>query len=152
VAASSCSIVPKLKQAKVLTHGMKPCPLERTAAVLDTKKLEITEHVEAIPLAPKTILVATVEASIGLAEEHPKLLSPPTATELPKLTTAATTAMTAKKRRMASVLDAVLKSANIPTHASTKAVTPLVLQELKLWHDIICISISLCMLHLECIH
>jgi hypothetical protein len=71
VAASSCSIAPKLKQAKVLTHGMKPCPLERTAAVLDTKKLEITEHVEAIPLAPETILVATVEASIGLAEEHP---------------------------------------------------------------------------------
>jgi hypothetical protein len=31
-------------------------------------------------------------------------------------------------------------------------VTPLVLQELKLWHDIICIGISLCMLHLECIH
>jgi hypothetical protein len=26
------------------------------------------------------------------------------------------------------------------------------LQELKLWHDIISIGISLCMLHLECIH
>jgi hypothetical protein len=31
-------------------------------------------------------------------------------------------------------------------------VTPLVLQELKLGHDIICIDISLCMLYLECIH
>jgi hypothetical protein len=31
-------------------------------------------------------------------------------------------------------------------------VTPLVLQELKLGHGIICIDISLCMLHLECIH
>jgi hypothetical protein len=31
-------------------------------------------------------------------------------------------------------------------------VTPLVLQELKLVHSIICIDISLCMLHLECIH
>jgi hypothetical protein len=31
-------------------------------------------------------------------------------------------------------------------------VTPLVLQELKLGYDIICIDISLCMLHLECIH
>jgi hypothetical protein len=31
-------------------------------------------------------------------------------------------------------------------------VTPLVLQELKLGHDIISIDISLCMLHLECIH
>jgi hypothetical protein len=37
--------------------------------------------------------------------------------------------------------------------ASAKArVTPLVLQELKLGHDIICIDISLYMLHLECIH
>jgi hypothetical protein len=31
-------------------------------------------------------------------------------------------------------------------------VTPLVLQELKLGHNIICIDISLCMLHLGCIH
>jgi hypothetical protein len=35
---------------------------------------------------------------------------------------------------------------------SATAVTPLVLQELKLGHDIICIDISLCMLHLECVH
>jgi hypothetical protein len=38
---------------------------------------------------------------------------------LAKLTIAAT--MTAKKRRMASVLDAVLKSTKIPTPASTEA-------------------------------
>jgi hypothetical protein len=38
---------------------------------------------------------------------------------LPKLTTAAT--MTPKKRRMASVLDAILKSTKIPTPASTEA-------------------------------
>jgi hypothetical protein len=30
-----------------------------------------------------------------------------------------------------------------------KYVTPLVLRELKLWHDIICIGISLCMLNPE---
>jgi hypothetical protein len=47
------------------------------------------------------------------------LLSPPTTTGLLKLTTAAT--MTPKKRRMASVLDAVLKSTKIPTPASTEA-------------------------------
>jgi hypothetical protein len=33
-----------------------------------------------------------------------------------------------------------------------KDVTPLVLPELKLEHDIICIDMSLCLLHLECIH
>jgi hypothetical protein len=31
-------------------------------------------------------------------------------------------------------------------------VTPLVLRELKLWYDIICIGISFCMIHLGCIH
>jgi hypothetical protein len=33
-----------------------------------------------------------------------------------------------------------------------EVVTPLVLHELKLGHGIICTGISLCMLHLECIH
>jgi hypothetical protein len=36
--------------------------------------------------------------------------------------------------------------------AEAYLVTPLVLQELKLGHGIICIDISLFMLHLECIH
>jgi hypothetical protein len=31
-------------------------------------------------------------------------------------------------------------------------VTPVVLPELKLGHGIICIDMSLCLLHLECIH
>jgi hypothetical protein len=80
-------------------------------------------------LASETIPAVTVEASAGLAEEletksshaeeHLKLLSPPTTMGLPKLTTAAT--MTPKKRRMASVLDAILKSTKITTPASTKA-------------------------------
>jgi hypothetical protein len=33
-----------------------------------------------------------------------------------------------------------------------KDITPMVLRELKLWHDIICAGIALCMVHLECIH
>jgi hypothetical protein len=121
VAASSSSATPKLKRAKVLTCRPKPRPLERTTVLLVIEKIEIIEHVEAIPLAPETIPAATVEASIGPTEEHPKLLSPPTTTELPRLTTAATTTMTPKKRRMTSVLDAVLKSTDIPTPASTEA-------------------------------
>jgi hypothetical protein len=58
------------------------------------------------------------EIKSSKAEEHLRLLSPPTTTELPKLTTTATTTMTPKKRRMASVLDSVLKSINILTPAS----------------------------------
>jgi hypothetical protein len=71
------------------------------------------------------IPAATVEASANLvkqshkksskAEEHSRLMSPPTTTELPKLTTAATTTMTPKERRMASILDAILKSSKMPT-------------------------------------
>ena len=70
----------------------------------------------------------TVEACFGpveeskikssKAKEHSKLLSPPTTTGLLKLTTVVS--LTPKKRRMASVLDAVLKSTNIPTPASTE--------------------------------
>jgi hypothetical protein len=104
-----------------LTRRPKPRPLEKTVVVLDTEKIENAEHTEAIPLAPETIPAATVEASIDPAEEHPKLLSPPTVTELPKLTSAATTTITPKKRRMASVLDVVLKSTKTPTPASAKA-------------------------------
>jgi hypothetical protein len=65
----------------------------------------------------------TVEVSIGPAEEHPKLLSPPppTVTELPKLTSTATTIITPKKRRMASVLDAILKFTKMPTPATVEA-------------------------------
>jgi hypothetical protein len=73
----------------------------------------------------------TVEASAGpveeskikssKAEEHSRLLSPSTTSELPKLSTDATTIMTPKKRRMASVLDVVLKSSKMPIPASTEA-------------------------------
>jgi hypothetical protein len=129
MATLSSSTMPKPKRAKVLTHRPKPHSLERTDAVLDTEKMEIAERVEAIPLAPETIPAATVKASVGLveetgtkgskAEEHLKLLSPPTTMGLPKLTTITTT--TPRKRRMASVLDAVLKSTKMPTPVSTEA-------------------------------
>ena len=48
-------------------------------------------------------------------------MNPSTVTELPKLTSGATTTTIPKKRRMASVLDAVLKSTKSPTPASAKA-------------------------------
>jgi hypothetical protein len=129
MATSSSSTAPKPNRAMVLTCRSKPHSLERTAVVLDTDKMEIAEHAEAIPLAPKAIPAVTSEASVGpveemetkssTTEEHPKLLSPPTMTGLPKLTTAATT--TPRKRRMTSVLDAVLKSTKMPTIVSIEA-------------------------------
>jgi hypothetical protein len=91
------------------------------ATVLDIEKIENAELVKAIPLAPETIPTAIFEARIGPTEEHPKLLNPPIVTELPKLTSTPTTTITPKKRRMASVLDAVLKSTKMPTPASAEA-------------------------------
>jgi hypothetical protein len=99
--------------------------LETIVAELGTERMEITEHAEASPLAPEIIPAAPVEARAGpvkesetKAEEHSKLLSPPTTTGLPKLSTAATT--TPKKRRMASVLDAVSKYTKMPIPISTE--------------------------------
>jgi hypothetical protein len=119
--------VPKSKKVKVLTHRPRPHSIKRTTAIPDTKRIEIVEQTEALPMASETIPAATVEASAGpveeseikssKVEEHSKLLSPPTTTELPKLTTAATTTMTPKKRRMASVL----KSTKMPSPATTEA-------------------------------
>jgi hypothetical protein len=63
--------------------------------------------------------VEETEAKSSKAVEHPKLLSPPTTTRLPKLITATT--MTPRKRRMSSVFDAILKSSKVPTPASTEA-------------------------------
>jgi hypothetical protein len=110
VAALSSSAVSNPKRAKIPTRRPKPCPLEKTAAEFDTEKIENVEHAKAIPLALETIPVVTVEASIGLVEEYPKLLNPPTVTELLKLTSSATTIITPKKRRMTRILDAILKS------------------------------------------
>jgi hypothetical protein len=44
------------------------------------------------------------------------------------------------------------RSGHMAWHMTTLDVTPLELQELKLGHGVICIDISLCMLHLECIN
>ena len=78
-------------------------------------------------MASDTIPVMVVEDNVDPKEEtesksstteaHPNLLSPPTTTGLPKLTTAAT--KTPKKRKMASVLEAVLGSTRIPNPTST---------------------------------
>ena len=86
MATSSSSVAPKLKKAKDMTHRPKPRSLERTTTLLDTEKMEIVEHVEAFPLASKTIFAVEVEASVdpveqteaksSKVEEHPELLSP----------------------------------------------------------------------------
>jgi hypothetical protein len=130
MATTSSSVVSKPKRAKVLTCRLKLHSLEKTAATPAAVKIEIVEYAKATPLALEIIPVVTVEATVApvektearssKTEKYPKLWSPPTPTGLSKLTTAA--AITPRKgRRMASVLDAVLKSSKVLTPISTKA-------------------------------
>jgi hypothetical protein len=116
--ASTSSTAPKPKRAKVLTRRSKPIG---TAEVP-----KLIQSVEASLLATKATSVMAIEASAGPVEEpgpkktgeQPKLLSCPIVTELPKLSATATT--TPRKRRMASVLDAVLEFVKMPTPVPTK--------------------------------
>jgi hypothetical protein len=60
MAASSSSTAPKPKKVKVLTHRPRLHSIKRTTAIPDTKRIEIVEQTEAIPLASETIPVVIV--------------------------------------------------------------------------------------------
>ena len=88
------------------------------------------EYAEAAPSTLERIPVATAEATIGpvkeieaknsKTEQRLILQSPPTTMGLTKLAIGPTSTPR-KGRRMASVLDAVLKSMKLPTSVSTEA-------------------------------
>jgi hypothetical protein len=129
IATTTSSTALKPKRAKVLTQRPKVHSLEKTAALPAIEKMEVVECSEATLLASEIIPAVTADATITTVEEteaksskteHPKLQSPSTTTGFLKLTTA-TTITPRKGRRMASVLDAVLKSSKVPTPDSTKA-------------------------------
>jgi hypothetical protein len=119
VATSTSTGALKPKRAKVLTHRPKPIG---TAEVL-----KLIESAEATPSATKTTPAMSIEANIDPIKEpesektveQPKVLSPPAVTGLSKPST--TTTATPRKRRMASVLNAVLESMKAPTPASAEA-------------------------------
>jgi hypothetical protein len=127
IATSTSSGAPKPKRAKVPSHRPKLHSLEKTVVAPTTEKVKFVESAKVIPLAMETVPAAPVEVSVDLVkesgpkkttEEQPKLLSPPTVTGLPKLSTTATT--TPRKRRMASVLDAILQSTKLPAPATAE--------------------------------
>jgi hypothetical protein len=118
VAASTSTGAPKTKKTKVLTH--RPRHIE----TVDVPKL--IERAETTPLATEIAPVTPIEAISDLAREleskkvaekvpeQPKMMM----TALPKLST---TTGTLRKRRMASVLDAVLESVKTSPPSSAKA-------------------------------
>jgi hypothetical protein len=90
----------------------------KSAEVPKAMEQEKAESAEA-PKRPteakeKTVEELELEESAGL----PKILSPPPEPELPKVIKIP--AITPKRRRMASVLDAILESTRVPTPTSTE--------------------------------
>jgi hypothetical protein len=129
-AASATTVVSKGKKIKVLTHRPRyiepvvvPKLGEGVSSTAEARQVDpVVQSAEEPILAPKVPTVGPDEAKADTAREPelketmmmPKILSPPVETELPKMTKAPAT--TPKRRRMASVLDAVMET--------TKALTP----------------------------
>jgi hypothetical protein len=129
-AASAATVVPKGKKMKVLTHwpryietAVVPEFGEGTSSTAEAKHAApATWSAERSTVVPKMPTVGSTEAKDDSVEEPqvektvkmPEILSPLAETELPKVQKAA--AATPKRRRMASVLDAVMET--------TKALSP----------------------------
>jgi hypothetical protein len=134
IIASATTAVPKGKKIKVLTH--RPRYIE-TVVVPEFSEgtSSTTEAKQAAPAAwsakgsivvPKVPTAGPAEAKDDAAKKPklektvmmPKILSAPAGADLPKVTKAPAT--TPKRRRMASVLDAVIVTTKILTPAPTK--------------------------------
>jgi hypothetical protein len=114
---------PKRKKVKVLIH--RPCYIEpivmpefgagSSSAAEATETTPIAQSTKEAPIMPKVSIAELVKDNVDKAKESKaekimqvaKILSPPIEATLPKVQKAS--AATPKKRRMANVLDAVLK-------------------------------------------
>jgi hypothetical protein len=130
IAASASTVVPKGKKIKVLTHRpryIEPAVVpefgEGTSSTIEEKQTaHIVQSAKESIVVPKVPKVGPTEAKNDAAEEPklekivkmPEILSPPSKAELPKVQKAPIA--TPKRRRMASVLNAVLET--------TKALSP----------------------------
>jgi hypothetical protein len=145
-ATLAISVVPKGKKIKVLTHRPRYIETARvpklgegttstadpryltiagskgeSAEVLEVIGQEKTESAEAPKHPVEAKEKATEEPELGESAGLRKILSPPPEPELPKVPRAP--AITPKRRRMASVLDAVLELTRASTPASAKETT-----------------------------
>jgi hypothetical protein len=136
IAASATTAVPKGKKIKVLTHRPRYIELvvvpefgEGTSSTAEAKQATPTvQSAEESIVVSKVLTVGPAEAKDDAAEElkleksvkMPEILSPPGKAELPKVQKAPAT--TPKRRRMASVLDAVMESTKALSPAPTKKI------------------------------
>jgi hypothetical protein len=144
-AASATTVVPKGKKMKVLTHRPRYIEMaivpefgEGTSFVVGAKQAAPTEaETEGSTVAPKVPVVELAEAKDDVAKEPklektvmlPKVLSTSIKVELPKVIKAPAT--TPKRRRMASVLDAVIQTTKALTPAPAKKVVEAATAEAK---------------------
>jgi hypothetical protein len=131
-AALAISVVPKGKKIKVLTHRPRyietatvPRLSEGTSSTAEAEQTELPRVPAAGPVeTPKHGAGAKEEAAkqpeLGKAIALPEILSPLAEAELPKVAKAPAT--TAKRRRMASVLDAIMETTRALTPAPAKNV------------------------------
>jgi hypothetical protein len=117
IAASAISVVRKGKKIKVLTHRPRyiematvPKLSEGTSSTAEVEQIELpkvptTEPVETPKNGAEAKEEAAKKTELGKAIVLPEILSPPAEIQLPKVAKAPAT--TPKRRRMASVLDAV---------------------------------------------
>jgi hypothetical protein len=113
IAASVISSTPKPKKIKVLTHRPRrakttevPRPIEGSSS--------LSEPCRSTPVEARTELAE--EPELKKVVEQPKALSPLRETELPKASKIPIA--TPRRRRMASVLDAIMESVKVQTPTS----------------------------------
>jgi hypothetical protein len=135
-ATSTNAVVPKGKKIKVLTHRpryIEPAVVpefgEGTSSTIEAKQsARIVQSAKESIVVPKVPKVGPIEAKNDAAEEPklektvkmPEILSPPAKAELPKVQKAPVA--TPKRRRMASVLDAVLETTKALSPTPTKKI------------------------------
>jgi hypothetical protein len=139
-ATSAISVAPKGKKIKVLMHEPRyietttvpklgegtsstaepeqPAPAVSREELADVAKVPATGSIETPKHGSEAKGKATEEPELGEMAGLPKILGPPLKPKLPKVSKDPT--MTPKRRRMASVLDAVMESARPSTPASAK--------------------------------
>jgi hypothetical protein len=135
-AASATTAVPKGKKMKVLTHLPRyiemvivPEFCEGTSSTAEAEQAApIARSAEGSIVVPKVPTVGPTEAKDVVAKElklektviMPEIMSPPAEAELSKVPKAP--AATPKRRRMASMLDAIMENTKALTPAPTKKV------------------------------
>jgi hypothetical protein len=129
-------LVPKSKKVKVLTHRpryIEPAVVHElgagsSSAAKATQTAPIAQSAEEPTIVPKVPIAEPVEAKVDKAEEPkveeimkmPEILSPLIEAKLPKVQKASV--VTPKRRRMANMLDAVLKTTKALSPAPTKKI------------------------------